>query len=277
MRIISSSLQSLMASRPVLLLCLAALIAPGCGTGQPSSQQPGETAQASSGPAAPGLASATRQAPASGVVLAQRATIAVADFEGGSVPPDPAAAVWSSALASFLAADLGRSPNVRLVDREHLKDVLKEQRLSMSDLSDRDTRLAMGRIVGARYFIFGTYTIVDGTAALTARLDSVETGQVLESETISGNKDDMRTLSEKLAARFLSPLDRVLAASAAAGDLAPVQSAEAQRDFAQGTACEDKADYQCAMDMYIKALSLDPKFPEARQRLEQASEKAARQ
>jgi len=206
------------------------------------------------------------------------ATVAVADFEGGSIPPDKKTDFWGRALASFMVTDLAASQNLRLVDREHLDAVLREQRLSASDLSDETTRLRVGKILGATYFIFGTYTIVGNNAALTARMDSVETGQIVESKSVNGNESDLRTLSEQLAAKFLSPLDQVVTErelhSAPSKEGPP---ASARKLFDRGLVYEQKSDYQTAIDLYTQALSIYPHYTEAREHLEHASEAAARQ
>ncbi len=205
-------------------------------------------------------------------------TVAVAEFEGGSVPPDKKTEFWGRALASFIGADLGASPSVKLVDREHLNEILREQRLSMGDLSDPDTRLRVGRIAGAKYFVFGTYTIVGGTAALTARMDSVETGQIIDSRSVSGPPDDMRKLSRQLSVAFLAPIDSILAeqeAHEAPPQGAPVAAATSY--FSQGLTDERRGDYEKAIDMYTRALTVSPHYQEAQDHLAKVSEAAARQ
>jgi TolB-like protein len=217
-------------------------------------------------------------APCTRTPLPSAATVAVADFEGGSVSPDKGTEFWRRALATFMIADLACSNNLRLVDREHLAAILREQRLSASDLSDPATRMRVGKILGARYFIFGTYTIVGGGAALTARMDSVETGQIIEAKSVSGNTEQMRGLSQNLAADFLASLNQTAAfkeARSASGAGAPPVGAAAYYD--QGLIDEQHGDYGRAIDEYVHALALDPSFRQARERLEKASESAARQ
>jgi len=209
--------------------------------------------------------------------LASAATVAVADFEGGSIPPDKKTEFWGRALASFMIADLGCSNSLRLVDREHLADILREQRLSASDLSDPATRIRIGKILGARYFIFGSYTIVGGEAALTARMDSVETGQIIEAKSVSGKADHMRALSQSLAADFLSPLDQTVAAQEARPNGAGAPPPEAIAHYNRGLTDEQRGDYGRAVDEYAQALALDANYWQARERLEKASESAARQ
>jgi TolB-like protein len=206
------------------------------------------------------------------------ATVAVAEFEGGSIPADKKTDFWGRALASFVIADLAASHNLRVVDREHLAAVLREQRLSATDLSDESTRLRVGKILGAKYFIFGTYTIVGDQAALTARMDAVDTGLIVESKSVNGRESDMRTLSEQLAAAFLSPLDEVVAArELRSAPLSSGPSASARGFFDQGLVYEEKGDYPRAIDLYTQALSVYPHYTEAREHLERSSEAAARQ
>lgn len=258
------------------------IVIAGCATGAPPAPAPpsAPTSGATSSPIAAEIASAPTppgltRAPAPAVAAA---TVAVADFEGGSIPADKKTDFWGKALASFMIADLAASKNLRVVDREHLAAVLREQRLAATDLSDEATRLRVGKILGAKYFIFGTYTIVGDQAALTARMDAVETGQIVESKSTTGKEYGMRTLSEQLAADFLSPLDQVVAAQEVrSAPLSGGPPASARRFFDRGLVYEQKSDYQGAIDLYTQALSVYPHYTEAREHLERASEAAARQ
>jgi TolB-like protein len=205
-------------------------------------------------------------------------TVAVADFEGGSIPPEKTTEFWGKALASFMIADMAATQNLRLIDREHLAEVLREQMISATDLADPRTRLRVGKILGAKYFIFGTYTIASGQAALTARMDSVETGQIVQADSVSGNESDMRELSQQLAAKFLRPLDQIVAEQ----ELHPPVGAsapppEAVQYFTQGVSYEGSGDYDRAIDMFTHALTIYPHYADASAELQKASESAARQ
>lgn len=162
------------------------IVIAGCGSGatpapaRPSAGASGATPAALSASIAAEIATAPTPsefttAPAPEMAAA---TVAVADFEGGSIPPDKKTDFWGRALASFMIAYLAASQNMRVVDREHLAAGLREQRLGATDLSDEATRLRVGKILGAKCFIFGTYTIVGDQAALAARMDAVETCQL---------------------------------------------------------------------------------------------------
>jgi hypothetical protein len=244
----------------------------GCGLIKP---QPGKAGASSAAPAV--VAKETEATPGK-VGLAEAAGVVVAEFEGGSVPPDKKTDFWGRAIASFIGADLGASANLKVIDRARLVEVLREQSLSMSDLSDRETQLRIGAIVGAKYFVFGTYTIVGATAALTARMDSVETGGIVESRSVTGKPDDLRELSRQLSVAFLAPLDATVAERESRETLAAGDPAgEAARYFAQGLADERRGDYEGAVDMYTQAMTVSPHYPGAREHLEKVSELAARQ
>jgi curli biogenesis system outer membrane secretion channel CsgG len=264
---------------PLLCLCLLFAVA-GCGeTISPAPQPPvvaAATPAPSPSPAA--SASATSQLALASAPQVSRATVAVADFEGGSVPPNKNIDFWSTALAGFLIADLAESKNLQLVDRTHLAAILREQRLSMSNLSDPSTRLRIGKIVGAKYFIFGTYTIIGNQAALTARMDDVETGQIIKSSSVNGNAQHMPELAQQLAVSFLTPLDRIVAMrelndSHSAGE--PPQNA--RTFYEQGLALESSGKYDQAIDMYTHALTVFPHYLQAREHLESASEAVSRE
>jgi TolB-like protein len=261
-----------------LVACSISLVA--CGTSNTSSSKPAASnstkSSAASGGHKAGEAAASSQ-PASAPQVAP-ATVAVADFEGGSIPPEKKTEFWGKALASFMIADMAATKNLRLIDREQLAQVLREQMISAAGLADPRTRMRVGSILGAKYFIFGTYTIAGTQAVLTARMDSVETGQIVEAESVAGDEGDMRALSQQLAAKFLQPLDQMVAQQELhppAGSSGPPP--EAVRDFGQGVAYEEAGDYPRAIDMFTRALTLYPHYADARSELEKASESAARQ
>jgi len=256
-----------------LLLALLCLIVAGCsagGTAESTPNQPASAAVTGGAAKPPGFAMASGQAIAP-------LTVAVWDFDCDA-PADTKKIGLGTALANFMIADLGASRNLRVIDREHLVEVMREQRLSMTSLSDNATRLQIGKIMGAKYFIFGTYMIVGNEAALTARMVEVETGQIIEADSVGGNANDLRMLSMQLAVKFLRPLDQIVAdREAHSTTAANGPPASAQRLFEQGLAYERRHEYQQAIDLYTRALTEYPHYSLAVEHLEEASEASARQ
>jgi TolB-like protein len=256
-----------------VLVCLAVA---GCSAHGPTQSPPSPIATTP----APISAAAKKPNPGFTMAAAQAVaptTVAVWDFDNDA-PADANQKVWRTALAIFMIADLGASQNLRVIDREHLAEVLREQRFSMTGLSDDTTRLRIGRIIGAKYFVFGTYTIVGDEAALTARMVDVETGQIVEADSVAGKPNDLPILSMQLAVKFLGPLDQVVA-DREAHSMASVSGPTpgAQRLFQQGLAHERQHEYSQAIDLYTRALTEYPHYSLALDHLEKASEASARQ
>ena len=111
-----------------------------------------------------------------------------------TIPVDTVIAVWdvenlnpvseqSPQLGEFLAArvmqtfkDTGR---YTVVERQRLQVVLEELALGSAGLADEASRLQLGRLLGARYMVFGGYFVVEQTMRLDLRLVNVETGAVV--------------------------------------------------------------------------------------------------
>jgi curli biogenesis system outer membrane secretion channel CsgG len=65
-----------------------------------------------------------------------------------------------------------------VVERERLLLALEELRLGTTKLVDETTRLKLGRLLGARFMVFGGYQIVGDKMRLDLRLVEVETGKI---------------------------------------------------------------------------------------------------
>jgi hypothetical protein len=74
-----------------------------------------------------------------------------------------------------------------VVERERLLLALEELHLGTESFVDEDTRLKLGRLIGARLMVFGGYQIIADTMRVDLRLIEVESGRVLKAvkETIS--------------------------------------------------------------------------------------------
>ncbi len=81
-------------------------------------------------------------------------TIAVVDFDGSHLSPDlqPIA----RGLAEFTAADLAKVASLDIVDRMKIDVILKELKLSGSDLVDQSTAPRLGRLLGSYRLVTGS-------------------------------------------------------------------------------------------------------------------------
>jgi TolB-like protein len=109
----------------------------------------------------------------------------------------------SKGLAQMLISDLAAVDTVRVVERERLQAVLDEQKLGESwkkaGKIDGRTAARIGKLLGARYLVLGTYFDAMGAFRADARLVDVETGQIVKSIGANGKAEDFMGLEQMLA------------------------------------------------------------------------------
>lgn len=108
----------------------------------------------------------------------QRKGLAVWDIE--DVSPAGSRLDIGELLSARVVEVMKNRGDYTVVERERLVRVLEELRIGSSSLTDEQTRLRVGKIVGARFMVFGGYLVVGGKMRLDLRLVEVETGKVLK-------------------------------------------------------------------------------------------------
>lgn len=109
-------------------------------------------------------------------------TVAVWDFEDISPYPRQQYAYLKTFLADSAIQELQGFPDIKPVERSRLLEVLQEQSLGSGELVDESTRLHLGKLLGAKWMLFGSYQIFGNQARFDVRLVDVETSKVLGAE-----------------------------------------------------------------------------------------------
>ncbi len=132
-------------------------------------------------------------------------TLAVAPFlsQGTSIR-------LGSAVNDAVTSELVGHRDLVVVERNRLAAVAGEYKLALSGLVDEKTAVRTGKLVGARYFLFGAVTRFGSIVIATARLVDVESSVVLASfERVSPDgEDDIALASKNLAADILAIVTR---------------------------------------------------------------------
>ncbi len=81
-------------------------------------------------------------------------------------------------LADTISQELISNPRIRVVERTKLDKILEELQLGVSELSDKDTALKLGRILAAHLMISGQIIEDGNDTLLSFRVIETETGQV---------------------------------------------------------------------------------------------------
>jgi len=111
----------------------------------------------------------------------------------------------------LIAAGLGdyvlQNSRAQIVERSLLDNLLEELKLGTSNLADRNTALALGKILAARLIISGRIIYSGPQTHVSMRLIETETGRVsaVVSETI-GSAVPVSALTDKLAEKLINKL-----------------------------------------------------------------------
>ncbi len=201
-------------------------------------------------------------------------TLAVWDFDNnslGSVGAIEAMEPYRRILPEALMAQLADLPGLRLVERIRLRELLDELKLGSSELADRDTRLRVGRLLGARYMMFGDYLALGPVMRVDVRLVDSETSRILVSEQLTGTPDGVLANLPTLAA----PLMRALGVAQARATRVRA-SHEVWQHYARGLALQDAGDHERAFEQFRAALMLDAGFKPAERQLQWTLERMSR-
>lgn len=105
----------------------------------------------------------------------ERANIAVANLTPFSVDP-----VEAQTLSEKVRATMVESDYFRVVSRDDMANILKEQQFQRVDSCDSSECLVeMGKLLAVQYIVGGSVGKVGKTSSITLRMMSVETGQIV--------------------------------------------------------------------------------------------------
>lgn len=112
------------------------------------------------------------------VLYQKGVSIAVWDID--DLSPTTSAQPHIGELLSGQVIEILQKRGYIVVERERLLLALEELHLGTTLLVNEATRLKLGKLVGARFMIFGGYQIIGNNMRLDLRLVEVETGKVLK-------------------------------------------------------------------------------------------------
>ncbi len=110
------------------------------------------------------------------------------------------------ALSENLTVALLGSPGLQVVERQRLKQLLAEQKLSAADLTDQDTRLKLGRIIGAGRMVFGSFFALGDQVQVNLRVVETATSRVVFSDELASEADAVMQRIDGLNRRLVRKL-----------------------------------------------------------------------
>ncbi|MBT8404277.1 MAG: CsgG/HfaB family protein, partial [Gemmatimonadetes bacterium] len=94
-------------------------------------------------------------------------------------------------LQVILGTELGQNAALRLVERDDLQALLREQELATEGRVDASTAADIGRLVGARYMVMGSFVDIFEQVRMDARVVDVETGELLRARGVQDRREEI--------------------------------------------------------------------------------------
>lgn len=207
-----------------------------------------------------------------GVARAQAALPAVVvwDFDNQSPPGLGVQEEFlRRALGESLTMALVQSGGPPVVERQRLKDLLSEQKLSAAQLTDDDTRVRLGRILGAARMVFGGYMVLGDEVQVHVRVVDTATARVLFSDEAQAPLAEVMKQVEPLNRR----LARALGGAAGTGSSFAAASWQA---YDRALALADAGQLDKAVQALQDLLTRDKTFTPAERQLLSLLDKLAR-
>ncbi len=172
-------------------------------------------------------------------------------------------------LSGMLVSDLAGVQGLSLVERAQLDSVLAELELAEGSFLDPKTVALVGKGVGAETLLLGSYSVVEQTFLLDARVVQVSTGEVILAQAAQGEISDFVSVEKELVVGLVEGLELELSAGnrRALYSSAPTESFGAFSAYGAGLAQEAAGDLEAAKRAYQEALRADPGFEQAQQAL----------
>ena len=220
-----------------------------------------------------GLA-ASLGAPVAGMAQDTRPGIAVMPFEdGGSYGQDSEDfEALTVGIQQMLLTEFAMNDQLRVVERSRIKEILSELELGESGKVDENTAAQIGRLVGARYMIFGSFIDWYGDFRLNVRVVNVETGEIVKVERGRDKRENMFTIVEDVANRLMSELDLPPLPRQAMQERRERSQripAEAVRLYTKALFYADRGDTERATELFSQVTQEFPEYTEAQEALRQ--------
>jgi TolB-like protein len=115
---------------------------------------------------------------------------------------DPRYDYLEGIINGLLLFDLGTTEGITIVDRSSLESVLKEQELILSDLTNQDQAVKVGKILGADYLLKGQYVFLGTEVMLNISLIDVSSAKTLPFSERGSTENLIHALCEQIIMRL---------------------------------------------------------------------------
>lgn len=201
---------------------------------------------------------------------AKTKTIAIWDFDNTTFMGDIAGYDYMiRILPEMFLSELSGVAGLKLIERVHLKAVLEEQKLSSGELASEESRLQLGKLLGAKNMMFGSFMAIEDEVRVDVRVIEVETTLTLLSVGETMKIDNLTPVVREMAKDVAGKLG---AKALQKGKTKKVQQAT-WKLYDKGILLMDQKKYNEAIEIFKQVLDKDAEFSLAEQKIVQSLER----
>jgi TolB-like protein len=167
-------------------------------------------------------------------------------------------------MAGMLISELAANPALRVVERENIQHLVDEQNLGATGRVDGATAAKIGKVVGARYAVMGSFIDLYGDFQVDLRVVNVETSEIIKTEKARMQRDHLFDLVRNIAAALNKDLNLpALPRQVSEQRMSRQVPTEALTFYSRALLYQDRGQRDKAIEYYNRALSVFPQYTEA--------------
>jgi tetratricopeptide (TPR) repeat protein len=184
-------------------------------------------------------------------------------------------------LTALIIADVAKVPELKVVERDQLQALLDEMKLSASGLTDPNTAVRAGHLLGAGRIVTGSYLDPKkGELRIDSILMQTTSTKVVSNQKVNGPVVHFYDVEKQLSAAILKDLGYSETDLKTRGLWQAVQTPQTQNynafvSFSLGLDALDHQDYARARSLFQQAYADDPSFALALQEVNRTPVQAA--
>lgn len=172
-------------------------------------------------------------------------------------------------IAGMMISELSANPAARVVERQEIQRLLDEQNLGAQNRVDPATAAKIGKLVGARYTVMGTFVDFYGDFRVDVRLVNTETGEIIKTESERMQRDHLFDIIRTVAVRLMKDANLpALQRQASDQRMNRQVPTEALTFYSRALLYQDRGQKDKAVEMFNRALAIFPEYAEAQEGLQ---------
>jgi len=172
-------------------------------------------------------------------------------------------------IAGMMISELSQNPAARLVERQEVQRLVDEQNLGAQGRVDPQTAAKIGKLVGARYVVLGTFIDFYGDFRVDVRLVNTETSEIVKTESDRMQREHLYDLIRNVATQLMKDVNLpALQRQASDQRMSRQIPTEALTYYSRGLLYADRGQKDKAAEMFQHAIDIFPQYAEAQESLQ---------